>query len=69
MKFTILGSGGAMRIPRACCTCSVCMEARQKGFPYKRLGQSLFLHNGHILFDTPEYINEELNSHSIVWYL
>ncbi|NLK27253.1 MAG: hypothetical protein GX306_02755 [Clostridiales bacterium] len=65
MKFTILGSGGAIRIPRACCTCSICKEARQKGFPYKRLGQSLFLHDGFILFDTPEDINEELNCHSI----
>lgn len=65
MKFTILGSGGAIRIPRACCTCKVCQEARGKGFPYKRLGQSLFLHNGSILFDTPEDINEELNNHQI----
>lgn len=45
MRFTILGSGGAIRIPRAGCTCSICEEARQKGFPYKRLGQSLFLHD------------------------
>ncbi len=65
MKFTLLGSGGAVRIPRACCTCSICVEARQKGFPYKRLGQSLFLHDGQVLFDTPEDINEELNCHAI----
>ncbi len=65
MKFTILGSGGAIRIPKACCTCTVCIEARQKGFPYKRLGQSLFMHDEQILFDTPEDINEELNCHNI----
>lgn len=65
MKFTILGSGGAIRIPRACCDCSICNEARQKGYPYKRLGQSLFLHDENILFDTPEDINEELNDHKI----
>ncbi|WP_105615213.1 MBL fold metallo-hydrolase [Vallitalea okinawensis] len=65
MKFTILGSGGAIRIPRACCDCSICNEARQKGYPYKRLGQSLFLHDENILFDTPEDINEELNDHEI----
>jgi phosphoribosyl 1,2-cyclic phosphate phosphodiesterase len=65
MNFTILGSGGAIRIPRACCNCNVCIEARAKGIPYKRLGQSLFLHDEHILFDTPEDINEELNLHNI----
>lgn len=65
MKFTILGSGGAIRIPRACCSCKVCKEARLKGFPYKRLGQSLFLHEDSILFDTPEDINEELNIHNV----
>lgn len=65
MKFTILGSGGAIRIPRACCSCNVCKEARMKGIPYKRLGQSLFLHDECILFDTPEDINEELNTYNI----
>lgn len=65
MKFTILGSGGAMRIPRATCRCEICEEARKKGFPYKRLGQSLFLHDGQMLFDTPEDINEALNAHGI----
>ena len=65
MQFTLLGSGGALRIPRACCTCKVCNEARLKGFPYKRMGQSLFLHDSSILFDTPEDINEELNNFNI----
>jgi len=65
MRFTILGSGGAIRIPRACCLCKVCQEARLRGFPYKRLGQSLFLHGESILFDTPEDINEELNIHNV----
>jgi phosphoribosyl 1,2-cyclic phosphate phosphodiesterase len=65
MRFTVLGSGGAMRIPKACCSCNVCKEARLKGIPYKRLGQSLFLHDECILFDTPEDINEELNTHNI----
>ena len=61
MKFIMLGSGGYIRIPRACCNCRVCSEARKKGYPYKRLGQSLFLEDENILFDTPEDINEELN--------
>ena len=42
MKFIMLGSGGYIRIPRACCNCKVCKEAREKGYPYKRLGQSLY---------------------------
>jgi len=65
MNFTFLGTGGAFRIPRAGCNCKVCNEARTKGFPYKRLGQSLFLHDKVILFDTPEDILEELNAHNI----
>lgn len=66
MKFIILGSGGAIRIPKACCSCSVCTEARLKGFPYKRLGASLYMYESNILFDTPEDINEELNYHNIM---
>ncbi|HBY21514.1 MAG TPA: hypothetical protein DEG71_11020 [Clostridiales bacterium] len=65
MQFTMLGSGGALRIPRACCACKICNEARLKGFPYKRMGQSLFLNESSILFDTPEDINEELNNLNI----
>jgi len=65
MILTILGSGGAIRIPKACCNCPICHEARIKGFPYKRLGQSLYINDENILFDTPEDINEELNCHNI----
>lgn len=65
MKFTILGSGGAVRIPKACCSCNVCEEARLKGGPYKRLGQSLYLNEGAVLFDTPEDIQEALNTQRI----
>ncbi len=65
MKIIILGSGGAERIPKACCNCKVCNEARIKGFPYKRLGQSLYISDISILFDTPEDINESLNSNKI----
>src|SRR3712207_1610565 len=65
MKFKFLGTGGSIRIPRACCNCNICIEARKKGGPYKRLGQSLFLYDEAILFDTPEDINEELNTYNI----
>ena len=65
MKFKFLGSGGYLRIPRACCNCKICTEARVKGSPYERLGQSLFIEDSNILFDTPEDINTELNNHNV----
>jgi len=65
MKITILGSGGYLRIPRACCPCNVCGEARKKGVPYERLGQSMFIDDESILFDTPEDINTELNRQGV----
>ncbi len=33
MNVIILGSGGCVSTPRACCNCRVCTQARQKGFP------------------------------------
>lgn len=65
MRFKILGSGGVQQIPRPCCTCKICTEAKAKGFPYKRLTQSLFLHDINAIFDTPECICEELNIYAI----
>ena len=32
MNVIILGSGGCVSTPRACCNCRVCTQARQKGF-------------------------------------
>lgn len=52
MNVIILGSGGCVSTPRACCSCRVCTEARQKGFPYARTGCSV-----NILIDTPKDIN------------
>ncbi len=51
MNIIILGSGGCVSTPRACCSCRVCTEARQKGFPYSRTG--------------PEDINASLNHSGI----
>lgn len=61
MNVTILGSGGCVSTPRACCNCRVCAEARQKGFPYARTGCSLFIEDVNVLIDTPEDINVSLN--------
>lgn len=65
MNVIILGSGGCVSTPRACCNCRVCTEARQKGFPYARTGCSLFIEDVNILIDTPEDINTSLNNAGI----
>ena len=65
MNVIILGSGGCVSTPRACCNCRVCTQARQKGFPYARTGCSLFIEDANILIDTPEDINTALNNANI----
>lgn len=62
MNIMILGSGGCVSTPRACCNCRVCTQARLKGFPYARTGCSLFIEEANILIDTPEDINASLNN-------
>lgn len=62
MNIIILGSGGCVSTPKACCDCPVCREARLKGFPYARTGCSLFIEGANILIDTPEDINASLNN-------
>lgn len=56
----ILGSGGQTPIPRTLCKCRICQEAREKGFPYKRTGPSVFIHGPNILIDTPEESSDQL---------
>jgi phosphoribosyl 1,2-cyclic phosphate phosphodiesterase len=65
MKFIITGSGGCVAIPRPLCQCKVCVEAREKGFPYARCGCSLYLEDISLLVDTPEDINIALNNANI----
>lgn len=62
MKVKIIGSGGCVSIPRPCCQCRICKEARKRGVPYARTGCSLYVEDGHILIDTPEDINASLNN-------
>lgn len=62
MKLKIIGSGGCVSTPKPCCSCKVCKEAREKGFPYARTGCSLFIEGEKILFDTPEDICYALNN-------
>lgn len=61
MKFTIIGSGGCVALPKPLCRCKICKEAREKGKPYSRFGCSLFLHDLNLLVDTPEDIVHALN--------
>jgi phosphoribosyl 1,2-cyclic phosphate phosphodiesterase len=61
MDLTILGSGGCMAIPKPLCRCRVCREARAKGPPYERTGPAAFLHDAHLLIDTPAEIGLQLN--------
>ena len=65
MKLKIVGSGGCVSTPKPCCTCRVCKEAREKGFPYARSGCSLFIEDEKILFDTPEDICYGLNNANV----
>ena len=44
VQVEILGSGGAVTIPRPGCGCRVCVEARGEGLPYARSGPSVFVH-------------------------
>ena len=61
MRVEILGSGGAVTIPRPGCQCRVCVEAREKGVPYARTGPSVFVHGPDVLIDTPEEAKQQLN--------
>jgi len=65
MRFTIIGSGGCVCLPKPLCQCEVCVEARQKGGRYKRYGCSLYLEDAALLVDTPEDIAHALNAANI----
>ena len=65
MKFVITGSGGCVCTPKPLCQCIVCTEARKKGYPYSRLGCSLYLEDIALLVDTPEDISMALNNADI----
>lgn len=61
MKFTILGSGGCVALPKPLCQCDICKEAREKGQPYSRFGCSLYLEDLNLVVDTPEDIVHAIN--------
>ena len=65
MKVEILGSGGAVTIPRPLCDCRVCAEARARGVPYARTGPSTFVHGPDVLIDTPEESKLQLDRSTV----
>jgi phosphoribosyl 1,2-cyclic phosphate phosphodiesterase len=65
MKLEVLGSGGAVTTPKPFCFCNSCLEAKNNGNLYSRLGPSVFIHGPDILIDTPEEIFVEINRSSI----
>lgn len=64
MKFRILGSGGAMPVPRPFCQCKLCNLAR-KNNKYKRNSCSAFIEDINTLIDCPEDIGNSLNRENI----
>ena len=64
MKFKILGSGGAMPVPRPFCQCKLCTLAR-KNKKYKRNSCSAFIEDIKTLIDCPEDIGDSLNRNNI----
>jgi phosphoribosyl 1,2-cyclic phosphate phosphodiesterase len=65
MKVVFLGTGASILTPRPFCQCPICVEAREKGVPYSRLGPSLFIEGPEMLIDTPEEISYQLNRSNI----
>jgi phosphoribosyl 1,2-cyclic phosphate phosphodiesterase len=65
VRVEILGSGGAVTIPRPGCGCRVCVEAREQGAPYARTGPSVFVHGPDVLIDTPEESKQQLNRSAV----
>ncbi len=61
MRVEILGSGGAVAVPRPGHHDRYNDEARARGVPWQRRGPAVFLHDANVLFDTPEDIGESLN--------
>lgn len=65
MKLNILGSAGALSLPRPFCPCSVCEQARDQDVPYSRIGSSLYVYVAGVLFDTPEMISRQIDHEQI----
>ena len=65
MKLTILGSWGAMPIPRPYCQCTICKKARKFGEPFRRNSSSIFINKINTVIDCGEDIWDSLNRRNI----
>ncbi|WP_458205427.1 MBL fold metallo-hydrolase [Haladaptatus sp. NG-SE-30] len=65
MDVTLLGSGGNFPIPMPTCDCRVCVQARENGLPYSRVGNATFVHDAKALVDAPEMIWRMVNRERI----
>lgn len=65
MELTVLGSGGNSPVPMPTCTCGICREARERGAPYARNGNSLYLPGLGAMIDAPEQTLHNLNREGV----
>lgn len=65
MRLTVLGSGGNTPIPTPTCRCAVCEQARERGIPYARGGNSLYLPALDAVVDAPEFLFRALNREEV----
>lgn len=65
MNLNLLGTGGVTPIPKPCCTCDLCVEARKNGITDYQTGPSMFIYDDNLLFDTPEEVRLQLNRENI----
>src|ERR1700722_10010075 len=61
MRAEVLGSGGAVTVPRPGCGSRVSVQGRARGAPYARAAPSVFVHGPDVLIDTPEESKLQLN--------
>lgn len=65
MELLFLGSGGNSPTPMPTCDCDVCEEARERGTPYARHGNSMYLRGLNAMIDAPEQTFTNLNREGI----
>lgn len=57
MKLNLLGTGWSTLIPKPCCNCEICKEAREKGIEnYQTLGPPMFVYDDNLLFGIPKEV-------------
>ncbi|MCR5185960.1 MAG: MBL fold metallo-hydrolase [Clostridia bacterium] len=65
MRFNLLGTGGVTPIPKPCCNCKLCQNARKSGLINYQTGPSFYVYDDNLLFDTPEEVRFQLNRENI----